>query len=205
VTAAALRRCTLAVTGALLLACTACGGSDKPAASSGGSASDSPSASSTPSPSPTESSGPAQPTKPSVPTPTNNKAGRIAFAEYVLHAFEYGFGTNDATPITSVALKTGKLHCASCDAWARYLKRQKSKNQTRQPWALPIKSSVDQGQVQPGLNVVDLLVRRPALADVDTAGTRHRPQKAQPNYLYEIGMTWQDGRWQMTGWLEKDK
>ena len=147
---------------------------------------------------------PPQPTKPTLPPPTNSKAGRIAFARYVMHAFEYGFGTNDASAIMAVALKTGKLHCASCDAYERYLKRQESKGQTRQPWALPVKSAFDQGQVQPGLNVVDLLVRRPALADVDSAGTRHRPQKAYPNYLYEIGMTWQDDQWQLTGWLEKE-
>ena len=199
---AVLRRCSLVVTGLLLLACTACGSGDAKA-SSQQQASDSPAASVSPSAS-ASPSGPPQPTKPTPPSPTNNKAGRIAFARYVMHAFEYGFGTDDASAIMAVSLKTGKLHCASCDAYARYLKRQKSKGQTRQPWALPVKSAFDQGQVQPGLNVVDLLVRRPALADVDSAGTRHRPQKAYPNYLYEIGMTWQANKWQLTGWLEKE-
>lgn len=201
---AVLSRFSLAVTGLLLLACAACGGSDDPKSAPSAKASDSPSASASPTPSPTPT-GPAQPTKPTPPSPTNDKAGRIAFARYVIKAFEYGFGTNDVSAISSVQLTTGKLHCASCDAYARYLKRQKSKGQTRQPWALPVKQAFDQGQVQPGLNVVDLLVRRPKLADVDTAGTRHRPQKAYPNYLYEIGMTWQGGKWQLTGWLEKDR
>jgi hypothetical protein len=200
---AVLRRCSLAATALLLLAGSACGGSDKPSSAPSAKASDSPSAAASPTPSPSPT-GPPKPTRPTVPPPTNSKAGRIAFARYVMQAFEYGFGTNDASPLMSVALKTGKLHCASCDAFKVFLKRQASKGQTRQPWTLAVKQAFDQGQVQPGLNVVDLLVRRPALADVDAAGTRHRPQKAYPNYLYEIGMTWQDARWQMTGWLEKD-
>ncbi len=123
----------------------------------------------------------------------------------MVHAFEYGFGTNDPSPIMSVALRTGKLYCASCDAWARYLRKQARKGLTRRPSTLPVTKATDLGQVQPGLDAVNLQVRRPRLADVDRAGRPHRVQKAIPDYLYEIGMTWQGGRWQMTGWLEKDR
>jgi hypothetical protein len=198
----------------LLLGCAGCGGAAAGGQASSNSPSTSPSPTSTPTSSPRPSAtpspsasptGPVGPTKPTPPQPTNDRAGRIAFARYVVHAFEYGFGTNDPSPIMSVALRTGKLHCASCDAWARYLRKQDRKGLTRRPSTLPVTKATDLGQVQPGLDAVNLQVRRPRLADVDRAGRPHRVQKAIPDYLYEIGMSWQDGRWQMTGWLEKDR
>ena len=82
---------------ALLLAASACGGSDTKEPTSVAVHDESPSAS----PSPTA-------TPPQVPTAARNTtAGRIAFATYFVKAYNYAFATNDASPITSVGA-TGK-------------------------------------------------------------------------------------------------
>ena len=75
----------------------------------------------------------------------------------------------------------------------------------RDPATLPIVRVLDQGEVQKGISVVDVFVDRPALADVDESGTKHRPQAAVKGFLYEIGMHFQQGAWRLTGWLEKAK
>ena len=142
---------------------------------------------------------------PTVPAAANDKAGRVAFATYVIKAFEYSFATNDPAPIEAVSMKSGVNVCGTCEGYADYLERQKAKGFVREPATLPIVRLLDQGEVQKGVSVVDVFVNRPALADVDGAGTRHRPQAAVKGFLYEIGMHFQDGAWHLTGWLEKAK
>ena len=168
----------------------------------------SPSASPSASPAPTPTSSPSAadgPTKPSIPAAANTRAGRLAFARYFLAAYAYGLGSDDSSAMMAVALPSGPLVCDSCTSYARYLRKQKAKGQVRRPWQLPIKHARDRGQVRKGLYVVNLVVDRPALADVDASGHRHRPQKEYPDYLFQIGMTWSDHRWQATGWLENTR
>lgn len=147
----------------------------------------------------------ATPDAPQVPTAGNDKAGRIAFATYVIKAFEYSQATDDPTPVKAVAMKGGPSDCGTCEAYYKYLAGQHAKGQVRTPATLPIVKVYDQGEVQKGLSVVDVIVNRPALADVDEAGTRHDPQPAVKGYLYELGMQFDHGAWRLTGWLEKKK
>ena len=198
---AALRGGAIATIALLALACSSCGQAEKDTPVPLAKASDSATASASASPSAAADT----PTKPTIPAAANTRAGRVAFARYFLDAYSYGLGSNDASAMMAVALPDGSLVCDSCTSYARYLKKQKAKGQVRRPWQLPVRHAIDQGKVQDGLYVVDLVVNRPALADVDAAGTRHRPQKPYPNYLFEIGMTWRDNAWKATGWLEKDK
>jgi hypothetical protein len=187
----------------LLLTSTACGQDNETPQAKSDQSSPPSTPSSTPTASPSSSAD--APTKPTIPITARTPAGRIAFARYFLAAYAYGLGTDDPTAMMAVALPNGPLVCASCTAYARYLKKQKAKGQVRRPWQLPIKHTRDRGQVRNGLYVVNLLVDRPALVDVDAAGHRHRPQKEYPNYLFQIGMTWSDHTWKATGWLEHSK
>jgi hypothetical protein len=147
----------------------------------------------------------ATPDPPTVPTASNDKQGRIAFATYVIKALEYAQATNDPAPVKAVAMKGGASDCGTCEAYYKYLAGQQAKGQVRKPATLPIVKVYDQGQVQQGLSVVDVIVNRPALADVDEAGTRHSPQPAIKGYLYELGLQFDHGAWRLTGWLEKKK
>ncbi len=88
----------------MLLAASACGGSDTKEPTSVAVHDESPSAS----PSPTA-------TPPQLPTAARNTtAGRIAFATYFVKAYNYAYATNDATPITSVGVHRQAARSARC-------------------------------------------------------------------------------------------
>jgi hypothetical protein len=171
----------------LLLAVSACGSDPKegPLATKG----DDPTASASPEAAP-----------PAKPATTDNASGRKKFARYVLDALSYAYETNDPSPITDVAADTATQHCRMCATFADYLANQKAKGQTLAGSSYPVKKIFDTGQVATGVWVLDVVSDAPAYAQVDAAGTTIKHFPAQKGYVVEVGMTYDKGSYQLTGW-----
>jgi hypothetical protein len=148
---------------------------------------------------PTASASPeaAPPAKPAM---TDDAAGRRTFAHYVLDALTYAYETNDPSPITDVAADTATQHCRMCATFADYLANQKAKGQTLAGSSYPVKKIFDTGQVAKGVWVLDVVSDAPAYAQVDAAGTTIKHFPPQKGYVIEVGMTYDDGSYRLTGW-----
>lgn len=93
------KRLTAAVAAVLFAATLASCGGDDTGASDVPDAS--PSAAESPAQSPSSTSA-ESPAKPTLPEPTEDRAGRHAFAEYAVHAWEYGLVTNDYSAMAAL-------------------------------------------------------------------------------------------------------
>lgn len=148
---------------------------------------------------PTASAGPTA--KPPAKTATTNDAkGREQFARYVVQALSYAYATNDPTPISDVAADTATQQCTMCDSFADYLEDQKAKGQTLAGSSYPVKQITDTGEVAKGVWVLDVISDTPAYTAVDAAGKTVKRYPAEKNFVVEIGMTYNKGSYQLTGW-----
>jgi uncharacterized protein DUF6318 len=175
---------------ALLLATSACGGDDSKTPASAPVHEESPSAS----PSPTA----APPQLPSA--SGNTSAGRIAFATYFVKAYNYAFATNDATPITSIGATGKRTRCTMCTELKTYLDGQQAKGLHLEPADLPVKRAFETARVLDNVWVVDIQSRAQKRADVDASGHAVKTYPAKKNYLIEVGVAWENGRYRLTGW-----
>jgi hypothetical protein len=175
---------------ALLLATSACGGGDSKTPASAPVHEESPSAS----PSPTA-------TPPQVPAATRNtSAGRIAFATYFVKASNYAYATNDATPVTAVGSPSSGYGCPMCTQLKTYLAGQQAKGLHLEPADLPVKKAFETAHIRHNVWVVDIQSSAPRRADVDASGHAVKSYPAKKNYLIEVGVSWEGGRYRLTGW-----
>ena len=130
----------------------------------------------------------------------NDAQGREQFARYVVQALSYAYATNDPTPITDVAADTPTQKCQMCAGFADHLADQKAKGQTLAGSSYPVKKIQDTGEVAKGVWVVDVISDTPAYTQIDTAGKTVKRYPAEKNFVVEIGMTYNKGSYQLTGW-----
>lgn len=182
-------RLGLTVAAAALLATAACGseGSDEGPLTAG--SDEQPSASASPSAKP-----------PAPPRAGKDKAGREAFARYVVKSLSYAYATNDPSPISDVAADTETQQCQMCDTFADHLAEQESKGHSLVGSRFPVKQVFDTGQVAEGVWVVDVVSNTPAYREVDADGKTVKRYPAEKGYIVEIGMTFNKGSYQLTGW-----
>ena len=179
-----------AIASAVLLAASACGGSDSKEPTSVAVHDESPSAS----PTPTD-------TPPQVPTTARNtSAGRIAFATYFVKASNYAYATNDATPITSVGSPGSSYGCSMCTELKTFLDGQKAKGLHLEPADLPVKRAFETAHIRHNVWVVDIESSAPKRADVDASGHAVKSYPAKDPYLIEVGVAWENGHYRLTGW-----
>jgi hypothetical protein len=179
-----------AVAAALLLATSACGGDDESPIKLG-------KQSESTSVSPTASPGAIAPT---LPRATNDKAGREAFARYFVQAYAYAFATNDAGPVTDIGATEKSVVCSMCAKLVDYTKKNDADGLTLKPSRFPVVKVFDQGEVQNGVFVVDVISNRPAYSVVDESGRATKRFPAKKGYLIEVGMRFRDGAYELTGW-----
>ncbi len=182
-------RLGLTAAAAVLLVTSACGSSDDeegPLAVGGD-------------PTPSASASPAA-QAPTPPEAGNDKQGRHAFARYVVEALSYAYATNDPGPINEVAADTATQQCQMCATFTDHLAEQKSRGQSLVGSRYPVASILDTGEVAPGIWVVDVVSDTPAYREVDADGKTLRRYPAQKGYVVEIGMTFNKGSYQLTGW-----
>ncbi len=151
-----------------------------------------------PSASATSSEEPAA-TPPAVPDASNDEAGRRAFAKWFVEAFAYAFGTNDPSPITEVAATEKRVRCSTCTAFEDFLAEREEKGVTLQPSTYEVKQIFPTSKVK-DVYVYTMLTRRPAYADVAEDGTRTNKNPADKAYPIEVGLRWNDGAYELTGW-----
>ena len=179
---------------ALLLTTSACGAADKPEVKLGAEATKSASASASPS---TE----AAAAKPKAPlATTNTSAGRVAFAKYFVKAYQYAYGANDASLVTAIGSQASSHECTSCTDLATFIGKQRASGLHLEPYAFPVRNALETARATKDVWIVDVIADAPARADVDAAGTKVNTYPAKKNFLYEVGVTWEDGAYRVTGW-----
>jgi hypothetical protein len=184
---------------AVLLLGSACGeeapegplGSDGKVSSS---SSASPSASASPT---------AQP--PAVPAAAKDSAaGREAFARWFAQAFGYAFATNDPTPINDVASTEKGVECGTCQLFSDYLEQRKKDDVVVKPSSYEVEQVFASGKDK-GAWIYTLITARPAYANVKSDGTVVDEHPKDGAYLIEVGLRWNGGGYELTGWTAGKK
>ncbi len=166
-----------------------CSGSDAtPAAKD--TATSSPTSAST---SPTTGAVPTAGTPPSAPRATRGRAGEHAFARYVMDLWAYALRTNDAKPLSALAL--GKKPCGGCAALTRELGQRRTQGWTVDlPGVRVRKAKVTrQGDVQVVRAVVDI----PQSDSYNADGTFRNTSPAHPGATFEVQMRMSDRRYRL--------
>ena len=188
------RRCAVATTALLLVgALGACSddssesSSSEPTSSeSASSGSPSPSESSTtPSPSPTTDTTP-EPTLPEAPPSKDTKAGRQAFAEFVVERWGYALRTNDASALTDLSPRSGP--CQGCkELEAELRKREKEGWYVDFPGARVVKVDVVAGD-EPRVQVATAKIDVPASESYFEDGELRNENEARKGAAFEVRM-----------------
>jgi hypothetical protein len=188
------RRCAVATTALLLAgALGACSGDSSEPSSSEPSSSESESSgsatpsesSTTPSPSPTAETTP-EPKLPKAPPSKDTKAGREAFAEFVVERWSYALGTNDASALTDLSPKSGP--CQGCKELEAELKKRKKQGwYVDFPGARVTKVDVVPGE-EPGVQVATATINVPASESYFEDGELRNENKARKGAKFEVRM-----------------
>lgn len=190
-----MRACTVRLTAvaaavAVAFALSGCGESD-------------PSSDEIPAAAPSESPPPSSPStgapespvdKPTLPGASNDAAGKEAFAEYVVRAWEYALATNDFSAMDAADPARA---CEPCEVMRDASKERAAEESYIDDPAVSIKRT-DPAFEEQGTATVGMLLSAEASKRMNGDGTVEETNRASPRFYFEVTMKFEGDHFQMT-------
>ena len=132
-----------------------------------------------------------------VPTRPSEKAtpdSAIAFVQYFVALYNYGYKTLDTRPLNSIALS----NCEYCQSVAKDIKRLATENDRISAYTVELRGAASPpGKIARGTTVIAVINQRPGIV-MQPDGTR-RKLSGVKNLRAKFGLDWSNSRWKIRG------